>query len=1813
MLGEIRRTKIESSARRRRRRKDGLARQIMSLVQTRDYHFSGLRNRSKRATTTCYSGAPVSSKNKKMGKQAVLSIEQNLCTTNSMLMRTKQVPMPPDCCLRAHYKGQEQDFRLDYKGTINLDISSPLRSHAAIGKQLESRQKEEDYSSLLEVDNTKTWRQTDDNYNQTIASLACNKVSKGRSLASNRNRRFNSVLNNLERISTLPVLSCNWALVLHYVAIILFSQHFICKWLERVDCALSVGEYPYQLLNNTKIILPKQFLDSSNSTDLVDNDDDGDIKGINNTKTNGYLSPKSVLERRNFGKRIHQKSGQVDTILARTIRQLNALNIPHENYTQQVNNSLANSQIYDTIKRDYDTICLNDLPDSKSTSADYQRNTTNRNASYLPTSNITSIRSRDFRPGGWNSLAGNQLNLSHSIGVTSDSLSEESERQYIIRDQDETGQLASHQTPGRGANWTEAAQESLSIGIVIRPGEEQSSEDVLQDNSHLESATDYQVVGLDGNKSHLLPVNERDRLRVLSATQPIQLNDKVWNNSASEPDWQASDIEQVIKVKKEDGEESDGEKSGAQEELKKGKSEQNVHGERLKDKEEKAHWKKEKHGEEQRSGSGKKDAAAEAKWLKDMGHNKHGWKNVYHKEEYANHQKYHDVLRDKNWDNQKAKAEENHHFEKGNKFKDVQRKDYYDKDKHGNKYDFSKGNEWKRQEDEHYDGGADNHMKELDGSTQFGQKAASAEKDTDWDFPERDHQKVVEASIQNSVHRNGNHDHTPASAAVAANTAGNEDPFAGRPDSGGAPEEDEDVIEQMKDKLDRLSQAQSMSDTEKRYKTSQSNPVHEHRLPNAEQRFPTNSQQGGSDEGSSADADNDNDSPDYDNDWNEPANRAATLAASVNNRSTTSGLPNSTYQSINDILKTAKQAGQQVQRNTMSMPEQQLQQRHRNSGGQQQVKSVQPNSASYSNTNDDEDSENEPDSDNKTQRKDNRKNQLRLKLELDLSKSLARPKLNKRNQTTTGNVATASTNKGHAALIAKNKIQPDRGSIRLPIQAGLNSGWLPKDTMREVQSGKHPDSYDGRLEAGSWRNGASSRYPSEHERIVGQDKRQYLTMASLQGVLRDHQSGKQFLNQTPDSIDPPGSWQSTQQFQHQHPQRQSALAAGQSNLRHSQRGQANLDEVISLAQVIPSRSIMAKQPQLNAASSNRSSLVGLRQVAPLRHPISPHPLTSIEPINPPSGFQTGSLMGEDLTIETSLASALADNVLTLSHLHNPNPLSPMQADAIDNLIRQQQAAAAKQAISNEESNKDYMMLFGNHPVGTSAQVHHHQQQPQRFAESHHAIDGEPNVIFETSASTMDEERQPYMSDSYQHQHQQQVNNILLNMIRDEEQQLGTQSLRNSIRHPLASSIVNQAFNQYQQQAKPLRARPTMVTSLRDTRKIPNLLKLASVNYTLLGGAGKGTSSSFGAPSMQQALGRFLRLPRVFRPSAQSSSPVNQHPLQGDESRPQFINTDWGSLAPVGGHFKPFGGMSTMAVAHQQQQYLADSASLAFDPLLEAASSTKQSQMTLIPHKTAAANLSLQVTQAFDPKLFYGNNNSGVIKVLGDDDKEREVTKEQSESGASKKGLAKNLLRKKKKFKRKPHSNSNHMTDEVKPVRFESNMAHNFASFNTNPQLDALEPDEESISSAPIWGARNNKSPLSSLGNGVRSNATLLTAPSTSMVAALDVDAMPSRPIPIRSNSLNSQQINWINQANSAWNSQQELEGDPYSGGINNKLHVHKIPQQFTEPSHLKTAQQVPAFMVTIAQPPTSTKEPHFGQRVFRNFKNKLSISGRTSG
>lgn len=436
---------------------------------------------------------------------------------------------------------------------------------------------------------------------------------------------------------------------------------------------LELGEYPTLLRSATN---------GSERQDLL-------IRRANATSV-----PNWQLERKNFGKRIQSNNG-TNFLLARTIRHLNALN------SSLIINPNSSDGSYPRIE-------WGSQP--RVTKRDFISNLFKYR---LPKSGSL-LES-------WANLTNRHLNVSHSIGVSGDSDSLADSSDLII-------------TPAQHSEWSELAQESRSIGTLMKANKRHylnGTRDQL----------DYQVVAPASSRANVVMSNQTD----------------------VQPDWQASDIAQVIEAKKQDK----GSLLGSQSELKKGAGEKKSFGEQLKGHEDVGNWKKEKHGEQQVAGDGKKDAKEGNKFIKDLGHNKHGWKNVYHKEEYAQHHKFHDVFRDKDWNNKKAKVNEDYRFLKANKFNDSQAKSYMDKDRHGTKYDYSKGNEWKRYEEDQFENGADDAQKEAD------------KKDEQFDGHRQHHQQPA----SDSSHAHVQQDEQPEERSSA----------------------DEAVIEQMKNKLEQLS------------------------------------------------------------------------------------------------------------------------------------------------------------------------------------------------------------------------------------------------------------------------------------------------------------------------------------------------------------------------------------------------------------------------------------------------------------------------------------------------------------------------------------------------------------------------------------------------------------------------------------------------------------------------------------------------------------------------------------------------------------------------------------------------------------------------------------------------------------------------------------------------------------------------------------------------------------------------------------------------------------------------------------------------
>ena len=238
----------------------------------------------------------------------------------------------------------------------------------------------------------------------------------------------------------------------------------------------------------------------------------------------------------------------------------------------------------------------------------------------------------------------------------------------------------------------DSAQETLSIGIVIRPGGGGPN------GTSVTAATSGELVA--------------------SQIEPSAIE-------SADPDWEASnDIEQVIQVDKQQvtasgSGYSSGDTSAAH-------KQQAAVGERLKAKEQSGHWSSSDGGAHQLEGSAGGSAKMADRALVDLGHHKHGWKNVYHKEEYAQHQKYHDVFRDRDWHDKRSRQAEQHQLEKGAKFNKSLASNFRDANKQGTKYDFRKGSEWRRSEDENElqaDGEADSELD--DQHSDFGKTGAS--------------------------------------------------------------------------------------------------------------------------------------------------------------------------------------------------------------------------------------------------------------------------------------------------------------------------------------------------------------------------------------------------------------------------------------------------------------------------------------------------------------------------------------------------------------------------------------------------------------------------------------------------------------------------------------------------------------------------------------------------------------------------------------------------------------------------------------------------------------------------------------------------------------------------------------------------------------------------------------------------------------------------------------------------------------------------------------------------------------------------------
>lgn len=512
--------------------------------------------------------------------------------------------------------------------------------------------------------------------------------------------------------------------------------------------------------------------------------------------------------------------------------------------------------------------------------------------------------------------------------------------------------------------------ESLTSSAAENDSIQSESSSVMGTNSNWSSPLsnhrlnkDFQVVSVRDPSSHSLVTS--------NGVGFVLKND---DNNTRIPE-ESANIEQIIKDVKEEEEDNESKDSHGDKSNKYGNKSRHVEGEHLKDYENNSHWKKEKKGEEEKLEKGKNDMKKNSNFIKDLGHNKHGWKNVYHKEEYAQHQKFHDVFQDKDWNNSRSKMEENFRLQKGNKFHDSNSNMEYDKDKYHTKYDYSKGSEWKRQEDD-------------DGSVlSLNNKQANNNDREQASNINQQREKLYQAEPSQQ------HDDQHESEHI----------------------DDEAVIEQMKERLNRLSEPQQYSHHNNQYH----NP---HNQPHQGNYMTSQSL-------------NRNYSREHPNDQSQERHPAAAAVAEAADRA-------KSHQSINDILKTAKKINNSTAykaNETSTTNDDNDDDGEHESGSsdndndgdnedsnEQQVANLKPKSVSSSaittttTTNENRDN----------------KNQLRLKLELDLGKTI-----NQKKKTTNPKV-----NKTITTTPPPNLLRPFKVSKNAAV-----SGWEPKDDLHHDQ------------------------------------------------------------------------------------------------------------------------------------------------------------------------------------------------------------------------------------------------------------------------------------------------------------------------------------------------------------------------------------------------------------------------------------------------------------------------------------------------------------------------------------------------------------------------------------------------------------------------------------------------------------------------------------------------------------------------------------------------------------------------------------------
>lgn len=221
-----------------------------------------------------------------------------------------------------------------------------------------------------------------------------------------------------------------------------------------------------------------------------------------------------------------------------------------------------------------------------------------------------------------------------------------------------------YESPLSRLNSSAPTQESLSIGIMIKP------EDPRRPNS----GRDYQIVRIrDPNRVASLKIDETNRSRRL----------------LRQPDWQATDLSYVIRMASDGRGTRKQDASGDQ-----NASREQANSDKLSDLS--SNWqRKDKLSQfDSNKQQAKQNKANE--WAKDLAHNKHGWKNLFHREEFAEHRKFHDLAMDRKWRSDRERAGQERDSKRGQEVASSLSKLESDRHRHGSKFDHHLGSDWKR-------------------------------------------------------------------------------------------------------------------------------------------------------------------------------------------------------------------------------------------------------------------------------------------------------------------------------------------------------------------------------------------------------------------------------------------------------------------------------------------------------------------------------------------------------------------------------------------------------------------------------------------------------------------------------------------------------------------------------------------------------------------------------------------------------------------------------------------------------------------------------------------------------------------------------------------------------------------------------------------------------------------------------------------------------------------------------------------------------------------------------------------------------------